>query len=512
MHRCHPYLGILVFLSALTPLSSTARASAPGGILEPLESEPTRSPSPQEIAESLPERGAFVFPPPYETVGVRLTNASDCAGDCVNYGGYSYWRNINNHQNDDEMLIFVGLKPSRGGSGVNLFSYNKITRAVERLGPLFAPNDPLSQNSGEGWYFSATLPTVLYITSGAQLLQYDVVAQTFETVIDVALEFGPGHRIWQTHSSDDDRVHSAILKDSSSRSLGCIVHDEHTQETTLYSPKGTFDECQIDRSGEWLVIKENIDGANKEDNRIIHLATGEETVLYDEQGAAGHSDLGYGYMIAEDDWASYPGAVRLWKFDDMSEGDLRFHSLDWSVDMGHVSHTNAHPTRPLERQYACSSHARVGQIPRSGEILCFTLAGDTKDVLVVAPVMTDTSAAGGGDGYAKMPKANLDITGRYVFWTSNMGGDRLDAFLAEVPGHLLVGDDGLANNNSSQDPSVPSGGNTSGAPKLASAAKAAGMGPQGCAGAIPALSGIALVGLLILWPRRRRNRWSLPLR
>ena len=29
--------------------------------------------------------------------------------DCVNYIGYSYWNNINNHAGSDEMLIFVGL-------------------------------------------------------------------------------------------------------------------------------------------------------------------------------------------------------------------------------------------------------------------------------------------------------------------------------------------------------------------------------------------------------------------
>jgi hypothetical protein len=35
------------------------------------------------------------------------------------------------------------------------------------------------------------------------------------------------------------------------------------------------------------------------------------------------------------------------------------------------------------------------------------------DQLIVAPVMTDLNAGGGGDDYAKAPKGNLDITGRY---------------------------------------------------------------------------------------------------
>ncbi|HSS51407.1 MAG TPA: hypothetical protein VLX28_20890, partial [Thermoanaerobaculia bacterium] len=61
------------------------------------------------------------------------------------------------------------------------------------------------------------------------------------------------------------------------------------------------------------------------------------------------------------------------------------------------------------------------------------------DVLVVAPTMIDLDAPGGGDDYGKFPKANLDVTGRYMIWTSNLSGNRLDAFLVEVPYELLTG-------------------------------------------------------------------------
>src|SRR4029434_1808593 len=35
--------------------------------------------------------------------------------------------------------------------------------------------------------------------------------------------------------------------------------------------------------------------------------------------------------------------------------------------------------------------------------------------------------------YAKRPKGNLDVTGRYFIWTTNLGGNRLDAFLVKIP-------------------------------------------------------------------------------
>lgn len=51
--------------------------------------------------------------------------------------------------------------------------------------------------------------------------------------------------------------------------------------------------------------------------------------------------------------------------------------------------------------------------------------------------MSDPAAPGGGDAYGKMPKGNLDVTGRYFIWTANLGGARLDAFIVKVPSHLL---------------------------------------------------------------------------
>ena len=86
----------------------------------------------------LPARGPFTFPAPYNTIGVRLTNAGDCGGaDCVNYVGYSYWRNTNNHVGSDTMLIFLTLDRARGGGGPTLFSYDKTTDQVTVVGPLF---------------------------------------------------------------------------------------------------------------------------------------------------------------------------------------------------------------------------------------------------------------------------------------------------------------------------------------------------------------------------------------
>jgi hypothetical protein len=59
-------------------------------------------------------------------------------------------------------------------------------------------------------------------------------------------------------------------------------------------------------------------------------------------------------------------------------------------------------------------------------------------VLIVAPNMTDLNAAGGGsDDYSKRPKGNLDPTGEYFIWTTNLGTNRNDAFIVRIPVNKL---------------------------------------------------------------------------
>jgi hypothetical protein len=207
--------------------------------------------------------------------------------------------------------------------------------------------------------------------------------------------------------------------------------------------EGDFDECQIDRSGRWLVIKENVDGVNGEDNRIVDLQTGNEQVLTDPNGASGHSDLGFGYQIAEDNFNRLPGAVRRWNLSaDMSggqpatvagQGELVYQLSSWSTGIGHIAFGNAQSSRPIEQQTACASNASRERLPRVNEIVCFKLDGSLQ-TMVVAPNLTDLNAAGGGsDDYSKLPKGNIDVTGEYFIWTANAGSGRLDAFLVRIP-------------------------------------------------------------------------------
>ena len=142
-------------------------------------------------------------------------------------------------------------------------------------------------------------------------------------------------------------------------------------------------------------------------------------------------------MVAEDNYASQPGAARVWRFSEnfyaSGQGTLVYYLTSWSSGLGHLAHGNARPDAPLEQQTVCSSNATRLALPRVNEIVCYRL-DDSLQVLVVAPNMTDLDASGGGgDDYSKLPKGNRDVTGEYFIWTSNTGSNRLDAFIVHVP-------------------------------------------------------------------------------
>jgi hypothetical protein len=415
--------------------------SSPGGFVEKAGSAIRPRWSTVEVQDIVPKhRGKFTFPAPYNTDAVRITTGEDCRNtDCVFPVGYSYWRNMNNHVGSDEMLIFLGLDRSRGGSGPTLFSYDKLTEVVTNRGPLFAPTHQLSSASAAGWYFSATRPTTVYINDGSKMLRYDVLSHASETVFDVSEQFGDNREILQMSSSYYDDVHAATLRvKGTDNSLGCVVYQESAGQLLYYPKAGPFDECQIDKSGRFLMIWEQIDRHNGIDNRVIDLAAGVEERRLDAPGVGslGHHDLGFGYAVGHDHLNSLPNATLTWNLSPAVRGPVDHRDYNWDLAQAqHISHTNAQPNLPKEQQYACGSNADRMTYAQN-EIVCFMLNG-SQTQLVVAPVMTDLDASGGRSDYDKTPKGNLDVTGQYFIWTTNLGGSRVDALVVKVPGQLL---------------------------------------------------------------------------
>ena len=434
-------LGALVIAAASGAVAQTTN-SFPGGWVEKDGTGYRSRMTVSQIQSFVPsQRGTFTIPAPYGTRAVRITDATDCGGqDCVWYVGYSYWRNTNAHQNSNDMLIFLGLNNARGGSGPTLFKLDKTTDTITKVGPMFPSGSKFVNYTAEGWYFSATRPNTVYLTDGPKLLRYDVMTKTFETVFDLSTQFGADRRAWQTHSSNDDLVHSATLRViSTGEYLGCMVYMETTKTYRWYPKIGVFDECNLDKSGRWAISLEDIGVPSDLAMRIFDNQTGQETRINGPNGTLGHLDTGFGYAVGADNYNSLPNASVVWSFSPtIAQGPTVHYNVNWNmVAVNHISHLNAKANMPLSQQIACGSDASTNYAVQN-EITCFRIDGSGEE-LIVAPVMTDPNATGGCcDAYAKQPKGNLDITGRYFIWTTNLGGNRMDAFLVKIPSQLLI--------------------------------------------------------------------------
>ena len=438
-------------------IATTPPPPSTGGLIEKAGSPVLRArftqPQMQAFLPANGAKGTFTFPAPYNTQAVRLTNADDCAGgaDCLWYVGYSYWRNINNHVGSSDMYIFLGTDTNRGGVGPILLRYDKNTDIGQNLGPLFDEASPYHWATGEAWYFSATQPSKLYtfLVGGTQLRRFDIFTRQFDPVPAIDLSACPrpsicpatARYLTQPHSSDDDRVHSASVQDTNWQRIGCIV--SRSSGFLYYAAPGgmVFDECHIDKSGRWLILLLNRNNGTRI-NRIVDIQTGKQTTIDGTDGALGHLDTGYGYAVGADNYNSLPNATILLKFPVQSTkrpvGPVVHYNKRWDiVAANHIAHGNA-TNAPAESQYACGSNASTTS-DMADEIVCFSLnayrnSDGSLDVLVLGQVMTDLYASGGGsDDYSKRPKGNLDVTGRYFIWTTNLGGNRLDAFIVKIP-------------------------------------------------------------------------------
>ena len=181
-----------------------------------------------------------------------------------------------------------------------------------------------------------------------KLHRYDVLSPALETVFDAAPQFGPDHYIWQIHSSDDDRVHSATLRARARHyeMLGCLVYHEDTRTFSYFPKIGDFDECQVDKSGRWLLIKENVDGVYGEDNRIIDLEAGHETLFLDRTAPPAIPTTATATWLPRTTGPRCPARCAPGVFGSPlpgvpPQGQVVYHTTDWALDIGHISHANA---------------------------------------------------------------------------------------------------------------------------------------------------------------------------
>jgi hypothetical protein len=364
-------------------------------------SRPPAPPTPQTTPRTFPNPtlqgpegvlhipGPFIFPD-YQTQGVRLTTGYENLFPV----GMAYWNNINAHLAEPHLYVILGMR--RGEVG--LWKVDKTTLEVTDLGPF-------RRGTGEGWYFSKVDPHLLHLVEGPRLLTRHILTGEERTLLDIS-DTHPGCTLFQPHSSRDGTAHSATVKDANYEDLGCVALSHG--RLSFFGREGAYDECKIDKSGEWLLIEQN------NDNKIIHLATGDVLSIPDQGLALSHCDTGFGYAIGEENYSDPGGVFRRWNFlpgQLPQDGGVIF-SMDWTPMSRYVSHCNAPQSSVL--------------ITTPHELIAVDLT--TLARRPVAPTLGDPSPSGSSD-YDLKPKANLDPPGQWACWTT---GTPLVAYLVRV--------------------------------------------------------------------------------
>lgn len=305
----------------------------------------------------------------------------------VNPIGMSYWRNINYHAGRNTFMVALSINDQ-----LRVLTVDKNSLQVvddKSLG---------IHHTGEGIYFSVSRHDILYVPLDGALFAVNIYTGDRAEIWRM-----PGKNLWQIHSSFNEDMHSATVKDQNWNIVGWAVHGIRD---IVYPIVGPPDECQIDKSGEYLIIKEG------DYNRIIHIMSGNERIIQNPAGALGHSDCGFKCMMGENDYSNSPGALDLINLDTL-ESRLMFSTGIWN--MGYVSFTNAHPTRPNQ--------------------ICLVTTPDNlikvnfdwpHEATIICPNLTQSQE------YEHRPKANLCPLGEYAVWTAFVENS-LNAYVVRVP-------------------------------------------------------------------------------
>lgn len=378
----------------------------------------TLRPTPWELLPQLPSKGPFRFPEPWNTIATRVTD--DAQGALLEPVGYSYWRNMNAHRNNDFIYVMLAFR----NKGPCLFVVSKIDGTSKMVDFMEF------SHTGEGLYFSAHKVDILYVNLGSTFYRYNVETGSMKEIFSI----DKNCYLWQCHSNFDETIHSATFRDKNTyEMLGAVVYNENLNQLRYFPKKGDFDECQIDKSGKFLVIKETYLGRG-ECNRVVHLETEREIIISNDEGAIGHSDSGDGFIIGEVDVNPLPNCVEMRDLNRLSRS-IQYHGTKWSTGVGHVSHTNVHNPSFI----VISNASRDIEVPRQNEIIQVPLDG-SQTFRPLAPSCTDLDYSGGDvpgntksdNDYRKMPKGNLDAYGEYYIWTANHRSDHLDAFIMRL--------------------------------------------------------------------------------
>jgi hypothetical protein len=222
--------------------------------------------------------------------------------------------------------------------------------------------------------------------------------------------------------SIDDNVFGFTLK-RDGKPIGYIAWRRNAD--SLYKARAeNLDEVQVDKTGQYLVVKQDPSPALGVEVRIVNLLTLTVDDLTDSAPdyAPGHSDNGAGCVVGGDNWQNRFTYRRL-SSPHRAVTVIGF-GQDWSVG-SHVSMLADGDEWALVSTFVANGLASEGAFRNELFVVATDGSGRVRRLAHTQGVYR---------GYWDSPRANVSRDGRYAVFTSNWGSaDRRDVFICRIP-------------------------------------------------------------------------------
>ena len=388
---------------------------------------------PEPAPPTLPAAGGTFVDPVFNTTIMRVTDASD-GND--NHHAYSYWPVMN--MNSTHLYVM------QTNIGPTLYDFDPVAFAISNKRVAFISNCPSGYPpNAEDAIWSDIDPDIIFVhDQNLHIYAYHVSTHIYTLVKDLTSLLPAGAHSWQmnkNHTNDD--LFSFTWKDNSWSVAGFMTWRSTTDQFNS-GAQPNLDECQPDRTGNYLILKLAASGSSVVQARILDLTTLAYTDITDGGPASpttpglywapGHGDMGNGTVLGHDDWnnrlvgrpAANPSAF-------YSVLDL---NSDWSEDY-HGSHLADDVSWITLSSYVSNTLPNSGlykneifQVATDGSQNVRRLAHHHSDFL------SDYAANGAGNAYWSSPKSSISKDGNWIVFTSNWGStSRKDVFILKNP-------------------------------------------------------------------------------
>jgi len=412
-------------------------------ITESIESQsdplkPPRVNYPKPSMPRPPRAGDKFIDPSFGTEIMRATDENDDPIGLSTY--YSHWPTFN--VNNTYILVRKGL----GGDAL-IKSFNPQSFSVGagyKPGPIDIPGKGAVAVNLESAIWHPSNPNLLYCFTGYRnggmgLYLHDVRTRRYTLVKDFSNLGGPDDYLWEMSMSSDGDVFawSQMQAGRKDNPIYYIVWRQST-DTVLYHnlTHGTISKVRLDKSGKYLALQNAEVQPDNTRNAYLTLATGhiDATKWNPSDSPAGHGDLGTGFIVGFDNWAS---GINVRALNSVHAPKLVFRfqdakgTVDWTNDI--------HGTMLADNESWItigSYHEPSVTLPSTGVFsdLIFQVAldgsGRWRRICYTRSAITNRSDTA---GYWAMPKPTISRDGRFIAFTSNWeNSGRFDVFIARI--------------------------------------------------------------------------------